>query len=71
MRTDLLDAVSEMGLDESTVVFFSSDNGAEVLNSYVGSPRSYGTSWPYHGQKKQLLEVACRVTHPITPILIF
>jgi len=57
----LLEAVNQMGLDESTVVFFSSDNGAEVLNSYFGSPRSYGTSWPYHGQKKQLLEGSVRI----------
>ncbi len=56
-----LDAVRDMGLDENTVVFFSSDNGPEVLNSHHGSPRSYGTAWPYHGQKIQLFEGSVRV----------
>ena len=57
----VLDALDALRLTHNTVVFFSSDNGPEVLDSYRGSPRSYGTACPLHGQKKQLFEGGIRV----------
>ncbi len=66
----LLDTLRTMGLEENTVVFFSSDHGPEILNfakknggqSYSGtSSRNYGTSFPLHGQKRQLFEGSIRV----------
>ena len=56
-----LDALDRLGLEEDTVVFFSSDNGPEVCKVYSGAWRSYGTSWPYRGQKRQVLEGGVRV----------
>ncbi len=57
----LLDALREMGMDENTVVFFSSDNGPEICRVYYGAYRSYGTSFPLYGQKRQLFEGGIRV----------
>lgn len=50
-----------LGLAENTIVFFSSDNGPEVLRAYYGCYRSYGTSYPLYGQKRQVLEGGIRV----------
>jgi arylsulfatase A len=57
----LLEGLKEMGLDENTLVFFSSDNGPEIMRAYYGAWRSYGTSWPLYGQKRMLYEGGIRV----------
>ncbi|MFH5882764.1 sulfatase [Halalkalibaculum sp. DA3122] len=46
---------------ENTIIFFSSDNGPEVRDVYWGAHRSYGTSYPLFGQKRQLYEGGIRV----------
>lgn len=55
----LLDGIEKLGLLENSVLFFSSDNGPERL--YYHSYRSYGTSYPLHGQKRQLYEGGIRM----------
>ena len=57
----VLQGLKEMGLEENTLIFFSSDNGPEVKRVYFGAWRSYGTSYPLHGQKRTLLEGGIRV----------
>ncbi len=57
----LLGALDELGIAEDTLVIFSSDNGPEVLNAYWGARRSYGTSYPLKGHKRQLFEGGVRV----------
>jgi len=56
-----LDGLKEMGLEDNTIVFFSSDNGPEVTRVYFGAWRSYGTSYPKYGQKRTLYEGGIRV----------
>lgn len=60
---DYLDQLSEIeeGFAENTIIFFSSDNGPEVRDVYWGAHRSYGTSYPLIGQKRQLYEGGIRV----------
>jgi arylsulfatase A len=60
---DYLDQLSEIeeGIVENTIIFFSSDNGPEVRDVYWGAHRSYGTSYPLFGQKRQLYEGGIRV----------
>jgi arylsulfatase A len=50
-----------MGLGQNTVVFFSSDNGPDTLRTNNLTDRSYGTSYPLRGQKRQLFEGGIRV----------
>lgn len=57
----LLDGLKEMGLEENTIVFFSSDNGPEIKRAYYGAWRSYGTAYPLYGQKRTLYEGGIRV----------
>lgn len=52
---------TEKGIEENTIIFFSSDNGPEVQDVYWGAHRSYGTSYPLFGQKRQLYEGGIRV----------
>ncbi|MFP4059596.1 MAG: sulfatase-like hydrolase/transferase [Bacteroidales bacterium] len=56
-----LTALQQMGLSDNTIVFFSSDNGPEVLREYWGCYRSYGTSYPLYGHKRQVYEGGIRV----------
>jgi len=60
---DYLDQLSEIeeGIVENTIIFFSSDNGPEIRDVYRGAHRSYGTSYPLFGQKRQLYEGGIRV----------
>jgi arylsulfatase A len=57
----LLAGLKAMGLEENTVVFFSSDNGPEIMRAYYGAWRSYGTSYPLYGQKRTIYEGGIRV----------
>ncbi|MEM9675822.1 MAG: sulfatase-like hydrolase/transferase [Bacteroidota bacterium] len=58
---DLLAALDSLGLDESTLLFFSSDNGPDVLQRWEATYFCYGTSYPLFGQKYQLYEGGIRV----------
>jgi len=57
----LLDFIYSIKEEENTLVFFSSDNGPETLDSYWLAKRSYGTSAPLFGQKKHLFEGGIRM----------
>jgi len=57
----LLEYLESEGLSKNTIIFFSSDNGPAVLRGYFGTFRSYGTSYPLYGQKRQILEGGIRV----------
>jgi arylsulfatase A len=55
----IVDLVGELGLDENTVVFFTSDNGP----SWVGGadPDFFGSRGPLRGRKAQVCEGGIRV----------
>tara|TARA_R110002049_G_scaffold38978_4_gene120410 strand:- start:13290 stop:14252 length:963 start_codon:yes stop_codon:yes gene_type:complete len=57
----LIDFLNSKGLRENTVIIFSSDNGPEIWRTNPNSGRSFGTSYPLHGQKRQLYEGGIRV----------
>jgi len=57
----LIEAVDTMGLRDDTVIFFSSDNGPDVLRCWDATYFCYGTSYPLGGQKYQLYEGGIRV----------
>lgn len=57
----LLAALKEQGLDQNTLVWFSSDNGPETLNRYRGARRSYGSPGPLRGMKLHIYEGGIRV----------
>jgi arylsulfatase A len=57
----LTDALDGMGLAEETFVMFTSDNGPETLNRYVGAERSYGSPGGLRGMKLWLYEGGIRV----------
>jgi arylsulfatase A len=57
----LLDAIDELKLAESTLVFFSSDNGPETLSRYPTGWRSHGSPGPLRGMKLHLYEGGIRV----------
>ena len=56
-----LEGMLSSGLDDNTIVFFSSDHGPEIMRAYFGAWRSYGTSYPLYGQKRTLYEGGIRV----------
>ena len=57
----LLAAVDEIGARESTLVFFTSDNGPETLNRYPNAWRSHGSPGPLRGMKLHVYEGGIRV----------
>lgn len=57
----LLAALHDLGVDDNTLVIFSSDNGPETLLRYPGMPRSYGTPGPLRGMKLHTHEGGYRV----------
>jgi len=57
----LLDFIYSIQEEENTLIFFSSDNGPETMDSYRIAVRSYGTSAPLFGQKKHLYEGGIRM----------
>jgi arylsulfatase A len=57
----LLDGLGELGLDDGTVVLFTSDNGPEMHGRHPQAQRSYGSAGPWRGKKLQLWEGGIRV----------
>lgn len=56
-----LKGLDDLGLTDNTLVYFSSDNGPDVLRKWHGTTKCYGTSYPLHGHKYQLEEGGLRV----------
>ncbi len=57
----LMDVLDSSGLRENTIVFFTSDNGPEIWRTNPMAGRCFGTSYPLHGQKRQLFEGGIKV----------
>ncbi len=57
----LLEALHSRGLDDQTLVVFTSDNGPEMVNRHPQAQRSYGSAGPFRGRKLQLWEGGIRV----------
>jgi arylsulfatase A len=57
----LLKTLDEPDLARETLVFFTSDNGPEILNRYAGAERSYGSPGPLRGMKLHVYEGGIRV----------
>ena len=57
----LVKAIDSLEISESTIIFFSSDNGPDVLNKWHGTSMCMGTSFPLYGHKYQLHEGGLRV----------
>jgi len=57
----ILAALDEQKLAETTLVFFSSDNGPETLKRYPTGWRSHGSAGPLRGMKLHLYEGGIRV----------
>jgi uncharacterized sulfatase len=57
----LLDRLRELGLDENTVVLFSSDNGAHREGGPDYNPEFFNASGPLRGIKRDLTEGGIRV----------
>ena len=57
----LVGMIDSLEIAESTIIFFSSDNGPDVLNKWHGTSMCMGTSFPLYGHKYQLHEGGIRV----------
>ena len=57
----IMATLHEMNLDDSTLVFFTSDNGPETLNRHRKAWRSYGSPGKLRGMKLWLYEGGIRV----------
>ena len=57
----LMASLKQRGLDEKTLVVFTSDNGPETLKRYPRGTRSYGSPGPLRGMKLWLYEAGVRV----------
>lgn len=57
----LLGSLEKEGLNDNTLVCFTSDNGPETLNRYKGSQRSHGSPGPLRGMKLHMYEGGLRV----------
>ncbi|MDQ8197861.1 sulfatase-like hydrolase/transferase [Pelagicoccus enzymogenes] len=57
----LLAYLKESGVDEDTLVIFTSDNGPETLNRYERSSRSWGRADPLRGMKLWTTDAGFRV----------
>ncbi|WKN42439.1 sulfatase-like hydrolase/transferase [Tunicatimonas pelagia] len=58
---NLLSSLDSLNLTDNTLLFFSSDNGPDVLKKWEATYYCYGTSYPLAGQKYQLYEGGIRV----------
>ncbi|MEX0321859.1 MAG: sulfatase [Puniceicoccaceae bacterium] len=57
----LISGLKALGLDENTLVIFTSDNGPETLNRYKNANRSFGTPDPLRGMKLWTTDAGFRV----------
>lgn len=57
----LLAGLEQLGMDENTLVLFTSDNGPETLDRYPKADRSYGSPGPLRGMKLWTTEAGIRV----------
>jgi len=57
----VMTALEDLGLDEETMVLFTSDNGPEMVNRHPQAQRSYGSAGELRGRKLQLWEGGIRV----------
>lgn len=57
----LLDALKEMGLEEKTLIVFSSDNGPEDIHIRNAGHSGIGSAGPFRGRKRSLYEGGVRV----------
>jgi N-acetylgalactosamine-6-sulfatase len=57
----LLQRLRELGLDQHTIVIFSSDNGPEDINVVNASHSGVGSTGPLRGRKRSLYEGGVRV----------
>jgi len=57
----LLDALKEMGLEEKTLILFSSDNGPEDIHISNAGHSGIGSAGPFRGRKRSLYEGGVRV----------
>lgn len=57
----VLDALKKLGVDQNTLVVFSSDNGPETLNRYPRASYSYGVADPLRGMKLWTTDAGFRV----------
>lgn len=55
------DALKRLGLDDNTLVIFSSDNGPETLNRYTKADHSFGSAEPLRGMKLWTTDAGFRV----------
>ncbi|HHF42589.1 MAG TPA: hypothetical protein ENL38_02595 [Candidatus Aminicenantes bacterium] len=55
----IIEQLKELGLDERTIIFFTSDNGDE--NSYYGYTKRFEATGPLRGKKRFLYEGGIRV----------
>lgn len=58
---DLMKTLQELGLEENTLIFFSSDNGPETLDRYKTANRSHGSPGSLRGMKLWIYEGGIRV----------
>lgn len=56
-----LDRLTELGLRESTLVVFLSDNGPEIDRTRRSTYCAAGSAWPFRGRKRSLYEGGIRV----------
>lgn len=57
----IVDSLEKQGLDQNTIIIFTSDNGPETLNRYRSANRSYGKPGPLRGMKLHTTEAGFRV----------
>ena len=57
----LMAGLERLGVDQNTLVVFTSDNGPETLNRYPKADRSYGSPGPLRGMKLWTTEAGIRV----------
>lgn len=57
----IVQGLRNRGVEDNTLVFFTSDNGPETLKRYPDAWRSHGSPGPWRGMKLQLTEGGIRV----------